>query len=198
MIRRLFRSWKRLRRRYEFMAEDPAYQEFQIGRYTYGSPLVMFGEKSALTIGSFCSIAEGVRILLGGNHRTDWVTTYPFIAMRPFSHFASIPGHPASKGPVTIGNDVWIAQDALILSGVKIGNGAVIGAHAVVGKDVPPYGVAVGNPARVVKMRFPPEVVDELLRIRWWDWPLERIEEHLPLMLSPDIQGFLNQARKYG
>ena len=93
-----------------------------------------------------------------------------------------------------IGNDVWIGANAFIGSGVTIHDGAVIGAHAVVVKDVPPYAVCVGNPGRVVKYRFEPEIITALLKLRWWDWPDEKIDRFLPLILSPDIVAFLNAA----
>ncbi|KNZ33107.1 MAG: hypothetical protein AD742_07535 [Methylibium sp. NZG] len=178
-------------------AQPPTLRErrpgWDVGRGTYGDPQVHdWGEGAKLHIGAFCSIADGVQIFLGGEHRMDWVTTYPFSAMWPGAgHFK---GHPATKGDVMIGNDVWIAREAMILSGVRIGDGAVVGARAVVSKDVEPYAVVAGNPARVLKHRFEPAVVERLLRVRWWDWDDERIEAHLPLLLSGDIAGFLDAA----
>lgn len=128
-----------------------------IGSYTYGNPrLFHWGEDSKLKIGKFCSIADDVKIFLGGNHRMDWITTYPFSALKEeWPEAKDVKGHPATKGDVVIGNDVWIGYGATILSGVKIGNGAVIGAMAVVSKDVEPYSVVVGNPALEVKKDFP-------------------------------------------
>ena len=103
----------------------PAYNGFEIGDYTYGSPnIVNFINSGKVIIGKYCSIAPQVTILPGGNHRPDWVTTYPFSDFRPYRH---IKGHPSSKGDIIIGNDVWIGLGAVILSGVKIGDGAVIG-----------------------------------------------------------------------
>jgi acetyltransferase-like isoleucine patch superfamily enzyme len=150
---------------------------------------VHYDEGSRLEIGKFCSIAEDVLILLGGNHRTDWVTTYPFPAITedwPNAH--GISGHPQSKGDVIIGNDVWIGTGATILSGVTIGHGAVIGARAVVTKSIEPYAIAVGNPATTVRKRFSEDQVSDLLRIRWWDWPNEKIAQHLPLLCSERIE----------
>ena len=113
-----------------------------------------------LTIGRYCSIADKVEILLGGGHRLDWATTYPFAAMAGLwpGVDASVDDQ-ASRGDVTIGSDVWLGSGCLILSGVTIGHGAVIGAHAVVSRDVPPYAVVVGNPGRVVRSRFDPGLV---------------------------------------
>lgn len=98
---------------------------------------------------------------------------------------------PASNGDVIIGNDVWIGSEATIISGVRVGDGAVIGARAVVTGDVPPYAIAAGNPARIVKMRFEEKTIDRLLQIRWWEWEDKRIEKALPLLLSTDIEAFL-------
>ncbi|MFQ5787186.1 MAG: CatB-related O-acetyltransferase, partial [Thermodesulfobacteriota bacterium] len=100
-------------------------------------------------------------------------------------------GHPRSKGDVIIGHDVWIGRDTLILSGVTIGNGAVVAARSVVTRHVSPYSVVGGNPARQIKFRFPEHVIDALQRIAWWDWPLPKIKEALPLLLSSDVEAFL-------
>ena len=112
---------------------------WQIGEFSYGRPKVRFAEAGAvLTIGRYCSIADQVEILLGGNHRVDWVTTYPFSAQRALWKKApKTADYHASRGDVTIGNDVWIGSGAMILSGVTVGDGAVIAARAVVTKDVP-------------------------------------------------------------
>ncbi len=100
-----------------------------------------------------------------------------------------------TKGGVVIGNDVWLGHQTLVLSGVTIGDGAIIGAGSVVRHDIPPYAIVAGNPARVAGFRFPPEQVEALLRIRWWDWPLERISRHLDTLLSDDIGGFIEAAQ---
>lgn len=166
------------------------YPYFDIGRGTYGRPRIFrYPHDATLKIGAFCSIAADVGIFLGGNHHPEWVTTFPFGAMwREHDN----PEQPSSRGDVVIGNDVWIGREAVIMSGVTIGDGAVIGAGAVVAKDVPPYAIAVGNPARVIRHRFPPEIVEKLLQIRWWDWPDERLRRAAGMMQSPDIQGFID------
>jgi len=168
----------------------------KIGDFTYGLPnIVEYGEGAALEIGKYCSIAENVLILLGGEHRTDWITTYPFPALAEgWRDAATIRGHPRSKGDVVIGNDVWIGTGATILSGVSIGDGAVIGAHAVVAKDVEPYAIAVGNPIKTVRKRFADTQVNALLRIQWWDWPTDRIEQTLQLLCSDRIDEFIVAA----
>lgn len=165
-----------------------AYAQYSIGDWTYGNPIVHdWGSK--LTIGKYCSIAEGVTFLLGGNHRADWITTYPFnIQWQGFSH---IQGSPATKGDTVVGNDVWIGMKSVILSGVQIGDGAIIGAGSVVTKNVAPYTIVAGNPAKMIRERFNPEQRDALLRIGWWNWPETRIREAVPMLLSGNIDEFV-------
>lgn len=168
---------------------------FEIGDYTYGCPNVMYWDDNIrLHIGRFCSIADGVTILLGGNHRMDWVTTYPFPAFpKSFPHASGIQGHPASKGDVWIGNDVWIGRGATILSGVHVGDGAVIGTNALVAKDVEPYAIVVGNPGRTVKKRFDEQTINALLKIGWWNWNEEKINKELQYLCSDNIQEFIEK-----
>jgi len=176
--------------------DDPRYADFEIGNWTYGRPRVLSAAegKATLRIGHFCSIAEGVTIMLGGNHRVDWITTYPFNVL--FPEAARFKGHPHSKGDVVIGNDVWLGRGVLILSGVRIGDGAVVGAHSVVTHSVPAYAMAAGNPARVIRLRFAEEQIRELEGIAWWEWPIERIREAWPLLLSTDLDEFLRHHRR--
>ncbi len=155
-----------------------------VGRGTYGAPTIMpYEGKAQVTIGSYCSIGPDVVILAGGNHRVDWVSTYPFGAFRK-----GIPGDYTDyhRGNVTVGSDVWIGLGATILMGVTIGHGAVVGARAVVTRDVPPYSVVAGNPARVVRWRFTEAQRESLLRIAWWDWPPDRVERAAELLCQPD------------
>jgi len=165
---------------------------YEIGDYTYGHPEVLsYGEGARLRIGKFCSIASQVRIFLGGNHRTDWTTTYPFAAfIGDWPEAAGIAGAPTSKGDVVVGNDVWIGHGATILSGVRIGDGAAIGAMAVVTKDVPDYAVVAGNPARVVRMRFDDATIGRLIQLKWWDWPAEQVRANLPVLCSDRVDEF--------
>ena len=173
-----------------FMSRNPKYAKYSCGRFSCGEPKVV-GSLSTLKIGSFCSINPSVTILLGEEHRVDWITTYPFSALfKEFQHFS---GHPATKGDVIIGNDVWIGMNVVILSGVKIGDGAVIGAGSVVVKDVPPYAIVAGNPAKLIRMRFDQETIDELLRIKWWNWDIQRIVDNISLLLSDNVREFVKE-----
>lgn len=164
-------------------------KKYEIGDYTYGKPKVMrFGASAKLKIGRYCSIASGVQIFLGGNHRTDWVTTYPFQfpeEVSPWPEAGRIENHKTTKGDVVIGSDVWLGHGCLILSGVTIGDGAVIGAGSVVAKDVPPYAIMAGNPAVLIRHRFDPETIQKLLTLRWWDWPEEKVRKNLHILCSP-------------
>jgi acetyltransferase-like isoleucine patch superfamily enzyme len=173
------------------------FSQYQIGHGSYGGlSIVDFGEGAVLSIGAYCSFASGVQVLLGGEHRADWVTTYPFSALD--QRFSAIKGHPRTRGNVVIGNDVWVGREAMILSGVTIGDGAVIGARAVVAKDVPAYGVVAGSPAVLIRHRFPPNIVQRLLAVAWWTWPVESVNAAVPLLLAQDIEGFLQYAERNG
>lgn len=149
-----------------------------IGRFSYGYQKLSireWGEGAALHIGSFCSISTAVTIFLGGNHRTDWISTYPFGHIHEDELGPPVEGHPATRGNVRIGHDVWIAHGVTILSGVTVGDGAVLGANATVTRDVQPYEIVGGNPAQHVRFRFPEEIRALLLELRWWELPLEQI-----------------------
>jgi acetyltransferase-like isoleucine patch superfamily enzyme len=163
----------------------------RIGKYTYGHDNVQvhyWGEGTWLSIGSFCSIAGNVQVFLGGNHRTDWVSTYPFghIHQNTFNT-PNGDGHPSTNGDVIIGNDVWVGANATIMSGLTIGDGAVIAAGAMVTKSVLPYTIVGGNPAKVLKKRFDQNIIDKLLEYRWWELD-DRIIDHIsPLLCSEDF-----------
>lgn len=192
----------------QFVCKIPVFQpndpRVKVGRFTYGNPqLMLWAEDERVEIGSFCSIAQNVTIFAGGEHNMHWVTTYPLRIA--FGHpLAGKDGLPRTKGKTTIGNDVWIGYGATILSGVTIGDGAVIGAGTVVVKDVLPYAIVAGNPARLVRFRFDTETIAKLLEIAWWNWPLEKIEATTSLLCSEHIGDFvtgsanLNQTRKTG
>lgn len=161
-----------------------------VGDYTYGDfKVYSWDNNTKLNIGKFCSIAEGVKFLLGGEHRTDFITTYPFNAL--LECFNYIEGHPHTKGDIHVGNDVWIGSDAIILSGVKINDGAVIGANSLVTKDVPAYAIVAGNPAKIIKYRFNNEIIEKLLDIKWWNFKEEELVKVIPLLQSGNIDEFL-------
>jgi acetyltransferase-like isoleucine patch superfamily enzyme len=139
-----------------------------------------------VVLGGYCSVSAAVEFMIGGNHHTDRVTTFPFPP----------DGNPYSKGPVVVGNDVWIGRNAIVLSGVTVGDGAVIGANSVVTRDVRPYAIVAGNPAREIRRRFPDDQVDRLLEVAWWSWPQEEIKRITPLLVSTDIEPLLDYAAR--
>lgn len=153
----------------------------KIGRYTsiLGPNSSIYARHDEVKIGSFCSIARNFD-LQGFNHNLKLPTTY-FIRKNFFKEKVK---ESVSKGPVVIGNDVWIGAKCTVLSGVTIGDGAVVAANSVVTTDVPPYAVVGGVPAKVIGQRFPDEVVKRLLDIRWWEWPSEKIHRNREFFLQ--------------
>jgi acetyltransferase-like isoleucine patch superfamily enzyme len=166
------------------------------GKHTYGPEPIILGSKEAALgskIGKFCSIADNLQFIIKGSHMMNWVTTYPFQPMWGMD----VPLHDLPLyAPITIGNDVWIASNVKIKQGVSIGDGAVLATESFITKDVPPYAVVGGNPAKIIKYRFTEEQRKELLRIRWWDWEDEEIKEVVPLLLSDDINKFIAFAKQ--
>jgi len=161
----------------------------QVGEGTYGDPIIYWwNQSSKLVIGKYCSIADGVVFMLGGEHRSEWKSTYPFYS---FSKKWEAPElnsiTSATKGDINIENDVWIGYGAIILSGVRIGNGAVIGAGSVVTKDVAPYSVTAGNPAKHVRWRFSESTINSLLEEQWWNWPRRKIVENVKTLVSVPV-----------
>lgn len=194
MLRNLLRKLKGAVQPQEpyFAADNRRYASFDIGLGTYGRPEIVFYDADAkLKIGRFCSIAPEVTILLGGEHHHDWVSSYPFSLS--FEEAKGLPGYPMTKGDVTIGSDVWIGYDALILSGVKIGDGAVIAARSVVAKDVEPYTIVGGIPAKRLRYRFSEPVIQSLLEIAWWNWSMPEIIEAWQFIQSPNIEEFIKK-----
>jgi virginiamycin A acetyltransferase len=143
--------------------------------------------KVKLVIGKFCAIAAETRFVMTGDHKLDGISTYPFpIFQQGWENVFNIFDLPV-KGDIIVGNDVWFGYDSLIKGGVKIGDGAVIATRAVVVKDVPPYAIVAGNPAKVVKMRFDDKTIERLLHISWWEWDIEKINRYLPLICNLDV-----------
>lgn len=142
-----------------------------------------------LIIGKFCAIARGVQFIMNGaNHQLSGFSTFPFyIFGNGWEHAAPEAGALPYKGDTVIGNDVWIGYQALIMPGVSIGNGAIISSRSVVTSDVPAYTVVGGNPAKVIKQRFPDETIAALEKLAWWDWPVEKITRNITRIMSSDI-----------
>ena len=173
------------------MAQNKRYSSFRIGAGTYGYPDIDHYDAGAtLLIGRYCGIASGVKILLGGEHHHDWVTNYPFSLL--FDQTRDLPGYPMTKGDVIIGNDVWIGNGAMILSGVTIGDGAVIAARSVVSKNVEPFEIVGGVPAKHIRYRFDSKTIESLRLIEWWNWPESKIIESAHLLQSSNVQAFVD------
>jgi len=171
--------------------DDPLFSKYDIGDFTYGTPRILkYNSNNTLKIGKFCSIAEGVKIFLGGEHKTNNTSTYPFIERLNWGHTET----EFSKGDVIIGNDVWICEGATILSGVEIKDGAIIGAGAVVSKSVEPYSIVVGNPGQTIKKRFNEKTIKKLCKIKWWDWNTNKIKRNTHL-LTQSPEKFLNKIK---
>lgn len=143
-----------------------------------------------LYIGRFCSLGERVRFVLNRQHNYKWISTSLInqkFCQKPRLLYSTF------KGDIIIGNDVWIGMDARIMSGVTIGDGAVIGTGAIVTKDIPPYAIVGGVPAKVLKYRFSQDVIEKLLKIKWWDWPLYKVYDNVDLLDSDDMEKFIDK-----
>ena len=169
-----------------------------IGKHSYGLELVTFhawDDKTSFFIGRFCSLAS-CNFFLGGNHHSNLIAQGMF-RQKYFSNIDLAKSESErlydlekieTKGNIEVGNDVWIGNFATVLSGVKIGDGAIIGANTTVTKDVPPYAIVVGNPGKIVKYRFADAVVDKLLKLSWWEFDDEMINNLLPILLNEPTQ----------
>lgn len=185
--------------------EDIEFRGCIVGRYTYGYQKLLQDFPLAIKIGRYCSINDTARIC--NNHSIECVTTHPLLDYRQFyswdkqesrkkylekygTHFNNVPFQDSSirkNEPVVIGNDVWIGANVVILPGVHIGDGAVLAAGAVITKDVEPYAIVGGVPAKLIRYRFSEEIIDKFLKIQWWDWTIEKIEENIELFYQPDL-----------
>ena len=150
----------------------------------------------ALDLLEYNSIGRDCNFFLHANHRPDWITTTsqlwgPVTPQIADMHMKM--GHPSCKGDIIIENDVWIGATSTIMSGIKISNGAVVAGGSVVTKDVPPYAIVAGNPAKVVKYRFTEKQIDKLLKISWWDWPEDKIRENGMTLWSDNIDKFIEE-----
>jgi virginiamycin A acetyltransferase len=146
-------------------------------------------ESDRLIIGKFCAIATHVKFIMNGaNHKLDGISTYPFPIFgngweTAMDKLIELP----SRGDTIVGNDVWLGYDSLIMPGINIADGAVIAARSVVVKDIPPYTIAGGNPARPIKQRFSDDAIAQLLQIKWWDWSIDKITRNIHLIMESDI-----------
>jgi acetyltransferase-like isoleucine patch superfamily enzyme len=161
-------------------------KNIKIGAYTYGLEdikLLSWGEDISISFGRYCSIASGLIIYCGGNHRVDWFSTFPFghVYAERFN-LKPIPETPVTNGDIIIGNDVWIGRDVSILSGVVIGDGAIIAANSHVVKDVSPYSIVGGNPAKLIRFRFDEEIIQRLHNLEWWGYENIQIEKLVPYL----------------
>ena len=170
---------------YNDFVNDP--QEFEKNNVLYHYPI----NHDKLKIGKFCSIACGAKFLFNSaNHTVKSLTTYPFPIF--FEEWGldvrDITTAWDNKGDIVIGNDVWIGYEAVIMSGVTIGDGAIIGTRAVVTKDVPPYTIVGGVPAKQIRKRFSEETISELLKWKWWDWTFEKISQNIEFIKNGDLK----------
>lgn len=142
-----------------------------------------------LIIGSFCSIGSGAAFIMAGNqgHRSDWISTFPFFWMPEVPSFAGAENGFRPAGDTVIGNDVWIGSEAIVMPGVTIGDGAIIGTRALVTKDVEPYAIVGGNPARAIRKRFDDADIARLLELRWWNWSDDELRQAIPILTSGDV-----------
>ncbi len=170
---------------YNDFVNDP--RDFEKNNVLYRYPIN--GDK--LKIGKFCSIACGAKFLFtSANHTMHSISTYPFpIFFEEWGlDVTNITSAWDNKGDIVVGNDVWIGYEAVVLSGVTIGDGAIIGTRAVVTKDVPPYTIVGGIPAKPIRKRFSDEVISKLLELQWWNWPENRIKENIDVIQSGRIK----------
>ena len=158
--------------------------------------VITWSDDYKVRLGRYNSIGRDCNFFLHANHRPDWITTTSQLLGAVTPEIADMHmkmGHPTCKGDIVIENDVWIGATSTIMSGVKISNGAVVGGGAVVTKDVPPYAIVAGNPAKVVKYRFSEEQISGLLKIAWWDWEEEQIKENAMLLWSDSVSKFVEK-----
>jgi acetyltransferase-like isoleucine patch superfamily enzyme len=163
-----------------------------VGKHTYGNPSIRIFEHDStrLTVGSYTSIAHDVQFLLGGNHPTDRITTFP-LRIRLGLNGAGEDGYPSSRGDIFIGSDVWIGARTTVLGGVRIGDGAVVGAGSLVSRDIPPYSICVGQPAKPVRSRIPEEFIGPMLEIKWWEWDDATVQDSVAELSGSDLEAFV-------
>ncbi|CAM5210486.1 chloramphenicol acetyltransferase [Bosea thiooxidans] len=187
------------------LSEQVTNPNISVGRYSYYSGYYHghafddcarylwpeLADVDKLIIGSFCSIGTGATFMMAGNqgHRNDWVSSFPFFYMKEEPAFAGARDAFRKAGDTVVGSDVWIGAEAMIMPGIRLGHGAVVGSRALVTRDVEPYTIVGGNPARPLRKRFGDEEIAMLLEMAWWDWPLAEIEAAMDLLCSSEIRG---------
>jgi len=169
-----------------------------IGKYTYGVQNINlhFGKVSTVTIGSFCSFSANINIFLDANHWMDeYISTWPFGILNTdvLNNMSNVVVPENKRQGVIIGNDVWVGTNATIMNGVYIGDGSIIAANSHVVKDVEPYSMVGGNPAKLIKYRHSKEIIEKLIEIQWWHWNDERINQNMPLICQSDVKKFIEE-----
>jgi acetyltransferase-like isoleucine patch superfamily enzyme len=157
--------------------------------------IISWSDDYVIRLGKYNSIGRDCNFFLHANHRPDWITTSSQLWGPVTPEIAEMHmgiGHPSCKGDIIVENDVWIGAKATIMSGVRVSNGSIVAAGSVVTKDVPPYAIVAGNPAKVVKYRFNEEQIDKLLKISWWEWDEQKIKDNARLMWSTNIEDFID------
>ena len=199
-LKRLLRGPKHLApTTQDWINKHHAGQNISAGAHTYGIPHLYGVGQASLTIGKFCSIADQVSLFIGFEHDTKSISTFPFTSfVKHWTHAKPQTSTQMTKGNLTIGHDVWIGHRATILSGVTIGNGAVIGAGAVVTKDIAPYTIVGGVPAKPLRTRFPDAEIAVLQNLQWWDWPDDLLQQAVPLLQQNNIAALQDFAVKHG
>jgi lipopolysaccharide transport system ATP-binding protein len=164
--------------------------QIDVGIFTYGKPTIV--GNGHITIGKFTLMGPNVELLPLGDHRWEWSSTFPFNEIESFKWTMKAQPHrlnTSRRFNIAIGSDVWLGMGSKILHGANIGDGAVVGAYSVVAGEVEPYSVVVGNPAREIHKRFSDEIIEVMMKIKWWDWPVEIIIQNLEILTAPpDIE----------
>ncbi|MBX3199350.1 MAG: type B chloramphenicol O-acetyltransferase [Labilithrix sp.] len=197
----------------KLLSEQVTNPNIRVGRYSYYSGYYhghsfddcaryLFTDRDdvdKLIIGSFSSIGTGVSFIMAGNqgHRLEWASTFPFFYMTEEPAFAGASDGYQAAGDTVIGNDVWIGAEAVIMAGVRVGDGAVIASRAVVTKDVEPYAIVGGNPAKPIRKRFTDDEIEKLLEMQWWSWPTERLASAMPRLCSGDIAALYSYWKSF-
>lgn len=167
---------------------DFTYYHDQHHPETFEKENVLLALRSKLTIGKFCQLAQGTKFILSdSNHQIDGFSTFPFFIFgNEWANYT--PNWHMEKGDNVVGNDVWFGHESLVMPGVTIGDGAIIAARSVVTKDVPPYCIVGGNPAKIIRQRFPDTTIQDLLEIQWWNWDVAKITKNIQAIVGNQVE----------